>query len=150
MRPFLPVRKAFLLAALVYVLNAAFSLAVALLLNLTDPEIPGTARETWFSNGTALTAPGFFLILFVLFLGLATRPRWPGISGIVGVTALAVISGMATLADWGMVQRILAYHLNIATVLSLALLCISIPATALLGIMTLVLQWRSRTKVAIS
>ncbi len=150
MRPSLSVRKAFLLAALVYVLNAVFSLAVALLLNLTDPEIPGTARETWFSNGTALTAPGFFLILFVLFLGLAIRPRWLGIIGTVGVTVLAVISGMATLADWGMVQRIFAYHMNIATVLSVALLFVSIPATAMLGIMTLVLQWRSRTKVAIS
>ncbi len=150
MQLFLPAWKAFLLAALVYVFNAVFSVAVALMLNLADPDIPGTARETWFSNGTPLTAPGFFLILFMLFLELATRPRWPGIIGVVGVTMLAVISGMAILADWGMVQRIFANHLNIATVLSLVLLFVSIPATALLGITTLVLQWRSRTKVAIS
>lgn len=109
--------------------------------HLADPEIPGTARETWFSKRTALNTPVFFLILFVLLLGLATRPSWPGIIGIVGVTVLALISGMATLADSGMVQHIFANHLNIATVLSLALLFISIPATAILGTMSLVLQW---------
>jgi len=146
MQPLLPVRKAFLLAALVYVLNAMFSLVVALVLNLTDPAISGTARETWFPNGTALTAPGFFLILFVLMLGLATRTHWLGVIGSVGLTLLAVISGMATLADWGMVQRIFADYLNIATALSVVLLFVSIPATAILGIMTLVLQWRARAR----
>lgn len=149
MRPFLSVRKAFLLAALVYILNALFSLIVALVLNLTDPAIVGTARETWFANGTALTAPGFFLLLFVLLLGLATRPRLPGIIGSVGITTLAVVSGMATFADWGMVQRIFANHLNIATAFSVMLLFVSIPATAILGILTLALQWRARARPAL-
>ena len=41
MQQFLPVRKAFLIAALVFVLNYVLGTAVVLQLNLSDPNIGG-------------------------------------------------------------------------------------------------------------
>jgi len=52
MQQFLPVRKAFLLAALVFVFDFVLGTAVALQLNLSDPAIGGTARDNWFTAGT--------------------------------------------------------------------------------------------------
>ena len=75
MRQFLPMRKAFLIVALVFVLNYVFGTAVALQMNLSDPGIGGAARDKWFSVDTPLGAPGWFMILYVILLVLAPRQR---------------------------------------------------------------------------
>ena len=140
MRQFLPMRKAFLIVALVFVLNYVFGTAVVLQKNLSDPGIGGAARDKWFSVGTPLGAPGWFMILYVILLVLATRQRWIGNIGIVGVSLLTLMSGLSWITDWGLVLRLIQHHLTILTGLSLALLTVTTPTIVVLGILTLLLQ----------
>ena len=149
MRQFLLVRKAFLIVALVFVLNYVFGTAVVLQMNLSDPGIGGAARDKWFSVGTPLGAPGWFMILYVILLVLATRKRWIGNIGIVGVSLLTLMSGLSWTTDWGLLLHIIQHHLTILTGLSLALLAVTTPAIVVLGILTLLLQRRAPENIAI-
>jgi hypothetical protein len=139
-------RKAFLISALVYVLNFVLGTAIALQLNLSDPGIGGTSREHWFTSGTPFAAPGGFMILYVILLALATRPHWIGSVGIVGVLLLSLISGFSLIPDMAMLLRAIEHHLSILTALTVALLFITIPVIVILGIMTLILQARTRAR----
>lgn len=152
MRPFLPVRKAFLIAALIFVLANVFGTAVAIQINLSDPAIGGSARDHWFTAGTPLSAPGVFMIVYVILLALATRQRWPGIVGIVGITLLALISGISWTADLntGLLPRLIAQHLTMLTGTSLALLAITTLTVIVLGIATLILQRRTHMQTVLS
>jgi len=146
MQQFLPVRKAFLIAALVFVLNYVFGTSVALQLNLSDPVIGGTSRDHWLTAGTPLNAPLGFLVPYVIFLLLATRQRWIGIIGTVGVSLLTLISALSWTTDWVMVQRVIEHHLTILTGLTLGVLVVNYPTIIILGIVTLVQQGRMRQK----
>jgi len=148
MRPLLPLRKAFLIAALVFVLNYVFGTLVALQLNLSDPGIGGTSRDHWLTTGTPLAAPAGFMVLYVLFLLLATRKLWMGIIGIVGVSLLTLISALSWITDWGMVHRVIEQHLTVLTGLTLGVLVITYPTIIILGIVTLSQQGRVRQKLA--
>jgi hypothetical protein len=149
MQQFLPVRKAFLIAAFIFVLNYVFGTLVALQLNLSDPVIGGTSRDHWLTTGTPLNAPAGFMIIYVIFLLLATRQRWMGIIGIVGVSLLTLISALSLTTDWGMVQRVIEHHLTILTGLTLAVLVATYPTIIILGIVTLIQQGRVSTSAAI-
>jgi hypothetical protein len=149
MSQFLLMRKAFLLTTLVFVLDFVFGTAVALALSLSDPAI-GSARNNWFANGTPLSAPGIFMVLYGVFLLLATRQRWIGTIGIVGITLLTLISGVASIADMNITQRVFEYHLTLLTALPLVVAFVTIPIVIILGILTLMLQVRARTHPAIS
>jgi len=151
MQQFLPVRKAFLLAALVFVFDFVLGTAVALQQNLSDPAIGGTARDSWFTAGTPLSAPGVFMILYVILLVLATRQRWIGIVGTVGVTLMTLISGISWIADLntGLLPRLIEHHVTILIVFTLALLLATTLTTVILGIATLILHRRAQTRVAI-
>lgn len=150
MQQFLPVRKAFLLAALVFVFDFVLGTAVALQLNLSDPALGGPARDNWFTAGTPLSAPGVFMILYVILLVLATRQRWIGIAGIVGVTLLTLISGISWIADLntGLLPRLIEHHLTISIVFTLVLLLATTMTTIMLGIATLFQQRRAYTRIA--
>ncbi len=89
------------------------------------------------------------MIPYVIFLVLVTRQRWMGTVGVAGVTLLTLISGMASLADRDMVQRALAQQPAILTVVTLVVLFITIPTIVILGILTLIWQWRVRTRPAL-
>lgn len=149
MQHFLPVRKAFLIVTLVYVCNFVLGTLVAVALNLSVDPTLGSVRNTWFASGTPLSAPGVFMIPYVIFLVLATRHRWMGVIGVAGVTLLTLISGMASLADRDMVQRALAQQPAILTGMTLMALFITIPTIVILGILTLIWQWRLRTRPAL-
>jgi hypothetical protein len=149
MRQLLPLRKAFLIAALVFVLNYVFGTLVALQLNLSDPVIGGTSRDHWLTTGTPLNAPAGFMVIYVILLLLATRQRWMGIIGIVGVSLLTLISALSLTTDWGMVQRVIEYHLTVLTGLTLAVLMVTYPAIIILGIATLIQQRRAPVSAAI-
>jgi hypothetical protein len=103
MQQFLPLLKAFLIAAFVFVPNYVLGTAVVLQLNLSDPNIGGPARNSWSVSGTQLGAPAWFMVLYVMLQPLAARQRWIGILGTVGVTFLTLMSGLSWIADWGMV-----------------------------------------------
>jgi hypothetical protein len=152
MQQFLLVRKAFLVAALVFVFDFVLGTAIALQLNLSDPAIGGAARDHWFTAGTPLSAPGLFMILYVIFLVLATRQRWIGISGIVGVSLLTLISGLSWIADLntGLLQRLIEQHLTILIAFTLVLLLATTLTIVILGIATLILQRRAHTRVVMS
>jgi hypothetical protein len=149
MQQFLPVRKAFLIAALIFVLNYVLGTAVVLQLNLSDPGIGGSARDSWLASGTQLGGPAWFMVLYVILLVLATRQRWIGILGIAGVTLLTLMSGLSLIPDHGMVLRVIAYHLTILTGLAVAVLVVTTPTVVILGIATLIVQGRARMRVAI-
>jgi hypothetical protein len=151
MQHFLQVRKAFLIAALVFVFDFVLGTAVALQLNLSDPAIGGSARDNWFTAGTPLSAPGTFMILYVVLLVLATRQRWIGIVGTVGVSLMTLISGVSWIADLnsGLLPRLFEQHLTLLTVFTLVLLLATTLTTVVLGIATLVQQKRTQTRVAI-
>jgi hypothetical protein len=144
--------KAFLIAALVFVLVNAFGTVVAIQMNLSDSAIGGIARDHWLTAGTPLSAPGVFLILYMILLALATRQRWPGIIGIAGVTLLTLISGISWVADLntGLLPRLVAQHLTALTGTSLALLAVTTLAVVALGVATLILQRRTRIRAALS
>jgi len=150
MRQFLPIRKAFLIAAFVFVLNYVLGTAVVLLLNLSDPNIGGPARNSWFVTGTQLGAPAWFMVIYVIMLLLATRQRWIGILGTLGITLLTLMSGLSWIADWGMVLRVIEHHLSVLTGLAVTVLIITTPTVVILGIATLIVQRRSQMRVAIS
>ncbi len=150
MNQFLPVRKAFLIAALVFVLNYVLGTAVVLQLNLSDPNIGGSARDSWLTSGTQLGAPAWFMVLYVILLVLATRQRWIGILGTAGVTLLTLMSGISWLVDYGMVLRVIEHHLTLLTGFAVAVLIITTPTVVILGIATLIAQRRARMRVAIS
>src|SRR6266571_2643998 len=115
MQQFLPIRKAFLIAALVFVLNYVLGTAVVLQLNLSDPGIGGSARDSWLASGTQLGAPAWFMVVYVILLVLATRQWWIGILGTAGVTLLTLLSGLSWIVDWGMVLRVIEHHLTVLT-----------------------------------
>ena len=138
MQQFLPVRKAFLIAALVFVLNYVLGTAVVLQLNLSDPGIGGSARDSWLASGTQLGAPAWFMVLYVILLVLATHQRWIGILGTAGVTLLTLMSGLSWIVDWGMVLRVIEHHLTVLTGLAVAVLSSAIPYS--LEIMPAILQ----------
>jgi len=150
MRQFLPIRKAFLIAAFVFVLNYVLGTAVVLQLNLSDPNIGGPARNSWLVTGTQLGAPAWFMVIYVIMLLLATRQRWIGILGTLGVTLLTLMSGLSWIADWGMVLRVIEHHLSVLTGLAVTVLIITTPTVVILGIATLIVQRRSQMRVAIS
>ncbi len=149
MRQFLPVRKAFMIAALVFVLNYVLGTAIALQLNISDPGIGGSARDNWFTAGTPLGAPGWFMILYVILVLLATRQRWIGILGTAGVTLLTLISGLSWITDWGLVLHVIQQHLTVLTGLAVVVLSVTTPTVVILGIATLIVQGRARTRVAL-
>ena len=149
MQQFLPVRKAFLIAAFVFVLNYVLGTAVVLQLNLTDPNIGGSARNSWLVSGTQLGAPAWFMVLYVILLVLATRQRWIGILGTAGVTLLTLMSGLSWLVDYAMVLRIIEYHLTVLTGLAVAVLIITTPTVVILGTTTLLLQRHVQKRIAI-
>jgi hypothetical protein len=149
MQHFLVVRKAFLIATLVYACNFVLGTVVAVALNLSADPTLGSASNTWFASGTPLSAPGVFMIPYVIFLVLVTRQHWMGTVGVAGVTLLTLISGMASLADRDMVQRALTQQPAILTVVTLVVLFITIPTIVILGILTLIWQWRVRTRPAL-
>lgn len=142
-------RKLFLIAALVLVLACEAGLVVGFQLNLPDPVFGGSVRGHWVTAGTPLTAPPVFIVPYSLFLVLAFRQRWVGTVGIVGVTALALLSGLFWIPDRGMVQRVLAQHLAVWIGLPLALLALSTPAIMLLGVLTLLRQRGAQGRAAI-
>ena len=150
MNQLLPVRKAFLIAALVFVLNYVLGTVVVLQLNLSDPNIGGPARDSWLTSGTQLGAPAWFMVLYVILLVLATRQRWIGILGTAGVTLLTLMSGLSWLADYGMLLRIIEHHLTVLTGLAVAVLIITTPTVVILGITTLIAQRRAHMRVAVS
>ena len=150
MRQFLPIRKAFLIAAFVFVLNYVLGTAVVLQLNLSDPNIGGPARNSWLVTGTQLGAPAWFMVIYVIMLLLATRQRWIGILGTLGVTLLTLMSGLSWIADWGMVLRVIDHHLSVLTGLAVTVLIITTPTVVILGIATLIVQRRSHMRVALS
>ncbi|HXX78705.1 MAG TPA: hypothetical protein VEI53_09450 [Ktedonobacteraceae bacterium] len=150
MRQFLPIRKAFLIAAFVFVLNYVLGTAVVLQLNLSDPNIGGPARNSWLVTGTQLGAPAWFMVIYVIMLLLATRQRWIGILGTLGVTLLTLMSGLSWIADWGMVLRVIEHHLTMLTGLAVMVLIVTTPTVVILGIATLIVQRRSQMRVAIS
>jgi hypothetical protein len=150
MQQFLTVRKAFLIAAFVFVLNYVLGTAVVLQLNLSDPNIGGSARDSWLTTGTQLGAPAWFMVLYVILLVLATRLRWIGILGTAGVTLLTLMSGLSWLVDYAMVLRVIEHHLTVLTGLAVAVLIITTPTVVILGIATLIAQRRARMRVAIS
>jgi len=150
MRQFLPIRKAFLIAAFVFVLNYVLGTAVVLQLNLSDPNIGGPARNSWLVTGTQLGAPAWFMVIYVIMLLLATRQRWIGILGTLGVTLLTLMSGLSWIADWGMVLRVIDHHLSVLTGLAVTVLIITTPTVVILGIATLIVQRRSQMRMAIS
>ncbi|HYA99906.1 MAG TPA: hypothetical protein VED37_06785 [Ktedonobacteraceae bacterium] len=150
MRQFLPIRKAFLIAAFVFVLNYVLGTAVVLQLNLSDPNIGGPARNSWLVTGTQLGAPAWFMVIYVIMLLLATRQRWIGILGTLGITLLTLMSGLSWTADWGMVLRVIEHHLSVLTGLAVTVLIITTPTVVILGIATLIVQRRSQMRVAIS
>jgi hypothetical protein len=147
MRPFLPVRKAFLLTALIFLLDSVLGTVIALALNLSDPAI-GSARESWFTTGTALSAPGIFMIVYVLFLLLATRQRWLGTVGIVGVTLMTL--SIASIADMDLTRHFFEQHPAWLPLFSLVVLFVMVPVTILLGIVVLIQQMRTRIHPALS
>lgn len=149
MQQFLSVRKAFLIAALVFVFNSVLGTVVALQLNLSDPGIGGTSREHWLTTGTPLAAPLGFMILYVILLLLATRQRWMGIIGVGGVSLLTLISALSLTTDWGMVLRVMEHHLTMFTGLTVIVLAITYPTIVILGILTLLLQKRAHATVAV-
>ena len=130
--------KAFLIAALVYVLDNVLGFVVALIMNLSDPLIGGTSRDNWFGAGTPLTAPGFFVIVYSLFLLFATRQHWLGVVGTIVVTLMTFVSGFSLLPDHEIVQRVWQDHLNIATGFTLVVLFAALLSTFVLGISTLI------------
>ena len=150
MNQLLPVRKAFLIAALVFVLNYVLGTVVVLQLNLSDPNIGGPARDSWLTSGTQLGAPAWFMVLYVILLVLATRQRWIGILGTAGVTLLTLMSGLSRLVDYGMLLRIIEHHLTVLTGLAVAVLIITTPTVVILGITTLIAQRRAHMRVAVS
>jgi len=133
MRSFGIERKLFLIASLVFVLEFGLGTVVALQFNLSGADL-------WLTDGTALTAPGVFMVPYMLFLLLAFRRRWVGTVGVVGVTLQTLISGLSWIPDHGLVQQVLAQHLNFWTGLTVALLVLATPTTVVLGILTLVQQ----------
>jgi len=149
MQQFLPLRKAFLLAAFVFVLNYILGTAVVLALNLADPNIGGPARDSWLASGTQLGAPAWFMVIYVILLVLATRKRWIGILGTAGVTLLTLLSGLSWIVDWGMVLRVIEHHLTVLTGLAVAVLIVTTPTIVILGIATLIVQRRARMRVAL-
>ena len=150
MQQFLPVREAFLIAALVFVLNYVLGTAVVLQLNLSDPGIGGSARDSWLASGTQLGAPAWFMVLYVVLLVLATRQRWIGILGTAGVTLLTLMSGLSWLVDYGMVLRVIEHHLTVLTGLAVAVLIITTPTVVILGITTLIAQRRAHMRMVVS
>ena len=150
MQQFLPMRKAFLIAAFVFVLNYVLGTVVVLQLNLSDPNIGGPARDSWLVSGTQLGAPAWFMVLYVILLVLATRQQWIGILGTAGVTLLTLMSGLSWIADWGMVLRVIEHHLTVLTGLAVGVLIVTIPTIVILGIATLIAQRHARMRVAIS
>jgi hypothetical protein len=151
MQQFLPVRRVFLIAALAFVLDAVLATAVAIQLNLSDPGIgPGTARDTWFLTGTPISAPGVFMIVYIVFALLATRQRWGGVVGMVGVTLLTLVSGLSLTSDWGMLVRALGQHLTVLMGLAVGIYFLALAVIVISGIATLVLQWRGRSRAAVS
>lgn len=151
MRQLLQVRKAFLFAALIFILDFVFGTVVAIQLNLSDPAIGGAARDHWFTAGTPLSAPGVFMIPYVIFLVLATRQRWVGESGVVGVWLLTLVSGLSWIADLhtGLLPRLFENHLTVFTGLSLAVLAITTLTVVVLGIVTLIVQGRAHIRPAL-
>jgi len=151
MRSFLPVRRVFLIAALVFVLDAVFATVVALQLNLSDPAIgPGIAKDTWFLTGTSISAPGVFMIVYLVFLLLATRRGWVGVVGSVVITLQTLVSGLSLISDWGAMQRALEQHLTVLTGLAVGICLLAMPIIVISGTATLVFQWRGRSRIAIS
>jgi hypothetical protein len=142
MQPFSPVRKAFLIATLLFVLDNIGGTVIAIQMNLSDPAIAGAARDHWLTAGTPLSAPGVFMIPYVILLFLATRQRWMRVIGIAGVSFLTLISGISWIADLntGLLPRLIEYHLNVFTGLSLIVLALATLAVLMLGIATLLLQ----------
>jgi uncharacterized membrane protein (DUF4010 family) len=151
MRQLLQVRRAFLFAAFIFILDFVFGTVVSIQLNLSDPAIGGAARDHWLTAGTPLSAPGVFMIPYVIFLVLATRQRWMGIIGIAGVSLLTLISGISWIADLntGLLPRLVKYHLTAFTALSLIVLALTTLAIVVLGIVALVLQGRTRMRPAL-
>jgi hypothetical protein len=90
------------------------------------------------------------MIVYVLFLLLATRQRWVGTVGIVGVTLLTLISGMASIADMDLMRRFFGQHPAWLSMLPLVVLFVMMPITILLGIVVLIQQVRTRTHPALS
>jgi hypothetical protein len=133
-------RKLLLLAAVGFLCEFVLGTLVALQLNLSDPGIGGSARDHWLTNSTPVTVPLVFMILYVVFLVLAFRPRWVGTLGAVGLTVLTLASGISLISDHSMVQRVVEQHLNLWTGATVALLMFVTPATVVLGILTLVGQ----------
>jgi hypothetical protein len=149
MQQFLPIRKAFLIAAFIFVLNYMLGTATVLQLNLSDPNIGGPARDSWLVSGTQLGAPAWFMVLYVILLALAARQRWIGTLGIAGVTLLTLMSGLSWIVDWGMVLRVIEHHLTVFTGLAVAVLIITTPTVVILGIATLLMQRHVQKRVAI-
>lgn len=142
-------RKFFLIAALVFVLEFELGTVVAYQLNLSDPGIGGSVRDYWMVAGTPITAPLVFMVPYVLFLLLAFFQRWVGTVGVVGVTLLALISGLAWIPDHGMAQRVLEQHLNLWTGLTMALLALATPAIVVMGFLSLLRQRGARQSAVV-
>ncbi|HLV97484.1 MAG TPA: hypothetical protein VKT82_02300 [Ktedonobacterales bacterium] len=142
-------RKLFLIAALVFILQFELGTVVAYQLNLADPGIGGSVRNHWMTAGTPITAPLVFMAPYILFLVLAFRRRWVGTLGVVGVTVLALISGLSWIPDHGMVQRVLEQHLNLWTGLTVALLALATPIIVVLGILTILRQREKKQRAGV-
>ncbi len=57
-------------------------------------------------GGTALSPPLAIVLLFAILILLATRRRWPGVAGMVGLTLLAILS-TATILGEPLARRVL-------------------------------------------
>ena len=90
------------------------------------------------------------MIIYMLFLLLATRQRWIGTIGSTGVTLMTTISGMASIADMDLTRHFFGQHPAWLTVLPLVVLFVMMPIIILLGIVVLIQQVRTRTRPALS
>ena len=60
-----------------------------------------------------------------------------------------LISGLSWITDWGLVLRVIEHHPTVLTGLAVAVLSVTTPTVVILGIATLIVQGRARTRVAL-
>ena len=145
----LPVRKAFLIAALVFVLNYVLGTAVVLQLNLSDPGIGGSARDTWLASGTQLGAPAWFMVSLCDLAGACDTSAMDWHPWYRGCHTAYLDVGSFVDSRLGMVLRVIEHHLTVLTGLAVAVLVVTTPTVVILGIATLIEQGRARMRVAI-
>jgi hypothetical protein len=147
MEQFTSLRKAFVIAGVVFVANWALGTAVALAINLYDPspDVAAHARDSWVSPGTAISAPLVFMAPYVLFLALATRKRWVGAAGTAIVMALSLISNLSAMPDWaGTQEATMGRHILVLPAAIAVTVLILNGIVCALGGAALYQSWRAR------